>query len=226
MMIDATPAASRFVPWRLLVVTAVLFVGAVVALIALWFSDRPPLTPGAPVPIAHAADPAVPGDGGTAPSENHTGPVTSADGFLHLGDPASVFDDSVPAVARLDPALLSAVRAAARDASAQGITFEVNSGWRSPALQQQMLDGAVADYGSRAEAARWVSTPEKSLHVSGQAIDLGSLDTTAWLRENGDAYGLCQVYENESWHFELRREAPRTGCPALYRDPTEDPRLR
>lgn len=75
---------------------------------------------------------------------------------------ASVFDDDLPAVSRLQPDLLEAVRTAARDAEHEGVRFVVNSGWRSPALQEALLDGAVAQYGSREEAARWVSTPATS----------------------------------------------------------------
>lgn len=47
----------------------------------------------------------------------------------------------------------------------------VNSGWRSPAYQEELLDRAVSTYGSRDEAARWVATPKTSAHVSGAAAD-------------------------------------------------------
>ena len=73
-----------------------------------------------------------------------------------------------------------ALRSAAADA---GIDFRVNSGWRSPAYQEQLLDEAVARYGSRAAAARWVATPATSPHVSGDAVDLADSDATAWLAE-------------------------------------------
>lgn len=137
----------------------------------------------------------------------------------------TVFDD-VPAVTRLRPDLLGAVRHAARDADAEGVRFTVNSGWRSPALQEQLLDEAVAEYGSRQEAARWVSTPETSLHVRGAAIDIGGWDAATWLQQNGARYGLCQIYDNEAWHFELRADAPQAGCPRKYWDPTDDPRMQ
>jgi len=61
--------------------------------------------------------------------------------------------------------------------------------------------------------------------VSGDAIDLGR-DAAAWLSEHGAAYGLCQIYGNESWHYELRLEAVDHGCPPTYADPTQDPRMR
>ncbi|KRA39168.1 MULTISPECIES: M15 family metallopeptidase [unclassified Nocardioides] len=141
-------------------------------------------------------------------------------------DGVTVHDDSYPAVANLDSDLLQALRDAADDAAASGITFQVNSGWRSEAYQEQLLDDAVDEYGSREEAARWVATPETSAHVSGDAVDISQGDATTWLARHGSSYGLCQVYRNEPWHFELRPEARQIGCPRPYADPTEDPRLQ
>jgi zinc D-Ala-D-Ala carboxypeptidase len=132
----------------------------------------------------------------------------------------TVFDDEVPGVAKLDPALLAALRQAATDA---GIEFSVVSGWRSPAYQRQLLREAVAEYGSEQEAARWVARPNRSAHVSGDAVDIAP---TAWLSEHGAQYGLCQIYGNEPWHFELRPEAVAHGCPPTYADPTQDPRMQ
>ena len=141
-------------------------------------------------------------------------------------DGTTVFDDDVPAVSHLDPALLHALRQAARDAADEGLTFYVNSGWRTPAYQEHLLDEAVAKYGSRAEAARWVATPTTSPHVSGDAVDIGHADAATWLSEHGAAYGLCQIYDNEPWHYELRPDAVDHGCPRTYADPTHDPRMQ
>ena len=149
-----------------------------------------------------------------------------ADGAINTEQPLSVFDTEHPAITQLDPALRAALQAAATDATAEGIEFEVNSGWRSPELQEQLLEQAISNYGSREEAARWVASPETSSHVTGEAIDIGPFDASYWLTQNGAAYGLCQTYGNESWHFELRTEAPTSGCPDPYADPTEDPRLQ
>lgn len=148
------------------------------------------------------------------------------DGSIDAEQPLSVFDTEHAAITQLDPALLAALQAAATDAAAEGIEFEVNSGWRSPELQEQLLEQAISNYGSREEAARWVATPETSSHVTGEAIDIGPFDASYWLTQYGAAYGLCQTYGNESWHFELRPDAPVSGCPPLYADPTEDPRLQ
>jgi zinc D-Ala-D-Ala carboxypeptidase len=147
-----------------------------------------------------------------------------ADGALPDG--ATVFDDDLPAVANLDPALLGALRQAATDAAGDGVELFVNSGWRSPAYQEQLLQEAVAEYGSEEEAARWVATAETSPHVSGDAVDVGPSDATAWLSENGAEYGLCQIYGNEPWHYEVRPEAIDQGCPSMYADPTQDPRMQ
>src|SRR5919198_1385187 len=122
-------------------------------------------------------------------------------------DGVTVFDDEIPAVANLDPDLLGALRRAATDAADDGVEFVVNGGWRSPEYQEQLRHEAVTKYGSEKEAARWVATPNTSAHVSGDAVDIGPFDATAWLSERGAKYGLCQIYSNESWHYELRPEA-------------------
>ena len=171
-----------------------------------------------------------PGDAGlgigdrVAAEVDGDGNVAWADGALPDG--ASVYDDGYPGIARLQPELLAALRAAAADAGASGIEFVVNSGWRSPEYQTRLLRDAVAGYGSEEEAARWVATAQTSAHVSGDAIDIGGVDATDWLSIHGAAHGLCQIYGNEPWHFELRPEAPATGCPPMYADPTEDPRMQ
>ena len=154
------------------------------------------------------------------------GGLTSADGLIGDGERVSVFDTDLPAVANLDPALLEAVQRAAGDAAAEDVEFLVTSGWRSPAMQQQLLDDAIRLYASEEEAARWVASPETSQHVSGDAIDIGPFDATYWISLNGAAYGLCQIYANETWHFELRPDAVTQGCPEQYLDPTYDPRTQ
>jgi zinc D-Ala-D-Ala carboxypeptidase len=141
-------------------------------------------------------------------------------------DGATIFDDESPGVANLDPDLLGALRQAATDAPDDGVEFVVDSGWRSPEYQSQLLREAISKYGSEAEAARWVATPETSAHVSGDAVDIGPSDATAWLSARGAEYGLCQIYGNEPWHYELRPEAIDHGCPPMYADPTHDPRMQ
>ncbi|WP_066360340.1 M15 family metallopeptidase [Herbidospora mongoliensis] len=138
----------------------------------------------------------------------------------------TVFDEEYPGVTHLAPDLLRALREAATDAAEDEVTFYVNSGWRSPKRQNELLREAVAKYGSKEEAARWVATAKRSRHVSGDAVDIGRLDATAWLSEHGAEYGLCQIYRNEPWHYELRTDAIDHGCPRMYADPTQDPRMQ
>ncbi|WP_116452101.1 M15 family metallopeptidase [Blastococcus litoris] len=141
-------------------------------------------------------------------------------------DGVTVFDDAFPAVTGLDPELRDALRRAATEAAEDGIAFSVSSGWRSAAYQEQLLREAVSEHGSAEEAARWVATAETSPHVTGDAVDIGPTDAMSWLSAHGDAYGLCQIYGNEPWHYELRPAAVDDGCPAPYADPTHDPRMR
>jgi LAS superfamily LD-carboxypeptidase LdcB len=165
-----------------------------------------------------------------SPSRNPSRPISfrralgEADGAVPAG--TTVFDDAIPGVAKLDPALLSALRLAATDAAEDGVELLVDSGWRSRAYQERLLQQAVSKYGSYAEAARWVATPDTSPHVSGDAVDIGPSEAAAWLSIHGAAYGLCQIYGNEPWHYELRPEAVDRGCPPMYADPTHDPRMQ
>jgi D-alanyl-D-alanine carboxypeptidase len=154
------------------------------------------------------------------------GVLDEADGVIPDEVAVSVFDEELPAVGRLDPDLLDALRRAATEAEADGVGLRVTSGWRSPEYQQQLLQDAVVEYGSQEEAARWVSTAETSAHVSGEAVDIGPSDAADWLSAHGAAYGLCQIYRNEPWHYEVRPDAVDDGCPRMYADPTEDPRMQ
>jgi D-alanyl-D-alanine carboxypeptidase len=159
-----------------------------------------------------------------APRSEQHGALGEADGAVP--DATTVFDDEIPGVAKLDPALLGALRQAAADAAAEGVELFVDSGWRSPEYQEQLLREAVAKYGSQAEAARWVATPDTSAHVSGDAVDVGPSDAAAWLTGHGAGYALCRTYGNEPWHFELRPDAIDRGCPPPYVDATHDPRMQ
>ena len=172
----------------------------------------------------HRADAPRRGDRRRPLAATSRGALGEADGAVPDG--TTVFDDEIPGVANLDPALLGALRQAATDAADDGVEFVVDSGWRSPEYQEQLLREAVSKYGSEAEAARWVATPDTSAHVSGDAVDIGPSAATAWLSEHGAEYGLCQIYGNEPWHYELRPEAIDHGCPAHVRRPYARPRMR
>jgi zinc D-Ala-D-Ala carboxypeptidase len=179
-----------------------------------------------PTAVLHADRRAALGEPGAPPHRGalpESGGLGEADGAVPDG--TTVFDDDVPGVANLNPDLLGALREAATDAEGDGVEFLVDSGWRSRAYQEHLLQDAISKYGSEAEAARWVATPDTSPHVSGDAVDIGPSDAAEWLSEHGAQYGLCQIYANEPWHYELRPEAVDQGCPAMYADPTHDPRM-
>jgi zinc D-Ala-D-Ala carboxypeptidase len=191
----------------------------VIAAIAAALANALPassLTIESPLPAAGSPDHVV--------RIEHRRALGEADGAVPDG--TTVFDDGVPGVADLDPDLLAALRRAATEAAGDGVVFLVDSGWRSAAYQEHLLDEAVSKYGSREEAARWVATPETSAHVSGDAVDIGPADAATWLSAHGAAYGLCRIYANEPWHYELRPGAGDQGCPAMYADAAHDPRMR
>ncbi|MFC4586540.1 M15 family metallopeptidase [Sphaerisporangium corydalis] len=164
---------------------------------------------------ARWTDPVASGWWGTT---GHT--VGVGDGVVPDGGRLSPRDTGLPAIANLDPKLLRAVRKAADDASRDGIGIYLTSGWRSKAYQQRLLDEAIVKYGSEREARRYVDTPERSHHVTGQAVDIGPTDADDWLARHGTAYGLCQTYANEMWHFELTI-TPGGTCPTPLTDATD-----
>jgi D-alanyl-D-alanine carboxypeptidase len=209
---------TRRIP-RILLAGPLVAIAAIAA--ALAYQSPASSSSTAPPPVLRPEHRGVPGERGALPER---GALGEADGAVPDG--TTVFDDEVPGVANLDPALLGALREAATDAADDGVEFYVDSGWRSPEYQEQLLREAVSKYGSEEEAARWVATPDTSPHVSGDAVDIGHSDATAWLSKHGAEYGLCQIYANEPWHYELRPEAVDHGCPAMYADPTHDPRMQ
>jgi len=129
----------------------------------------------------------------------------------------SPYDVQNPAVGYLNPALLGAIQQAASAAAADGVSMTITSGWRSPEFQQQLLDDAVATYGSLAAARQVVQTPQRSRHVQGLAVDIGGPAADYWLMANGARFGLCRTYANELWHFELSADAAG-NCPPLLAD--------
>jgi D-alanyl-D-alanine carboxypeptidase len=206
---------------RILLVAPLVVIAAIVAVLAYQLPASMSSTSVTPTDVPRGDRRGAIGEPGALPER---GALGEADGALPDG--TTVFDDDIPGVANLDPDLLDALRQAATDAAGDGVEFFVTSGWRSPEYQEQLLQEAVAEYGSEKEAARWVATADTSPHVSGDAVDVGPDDATDWLSEHGAEYGLCQTWGNEPWHYELRPEAVDDGCPPMYEDPTEDPRMQ
>jgi D-alanyl-D-alanine carboxypeptidase len=142
------------------------------------------------------------------------GATDSWSGYLPDNTTLSPFDTSSQILAMLDPALLKAIQDAARSAQAQGVGITITSGWRSKGFQQRLFDDAVRRYGSVAMAQQFVASPEASRHVVGEAVDIAGNGASEWLIRNGAQFGLCQIYANENWHFELATDA-EGRCPPL-----------
>jgi len=160
-----------------------------------------------PVSTTEPTSPPVPLTIGPAATDTYGG-------WIPDGQTLSPFDVSNPAMAQLDPALLDAVQDAARAAAAQGVDLRINSGWRSKGFQQRLFDDAVRTYGSADIARQYVASPDVSKHVVGQAVDVAPVDADKWLIRNGAQFGLCQIYANEIWHFELAVDQ-QGNCPPL-----------
>ena len=232
---------TRRIP-RILVASPLVVIAAIAAAHGYPLPTSSPSAAASPIDVATNARPSTPGSAPPRTGATPSGTISRTDSGLvgrlrsehrALGEAdgavphgTRVFDDEIPGVANLDPSLLKALRRAATDAAKDGVEFFVESGWRSPNYQEQLLREAISEYGSAKEAARWVATPTTSPHVSGDAVDIGRFDATAWLSKHGAKYGLCQIYRNEPWHYELRPRAIDRGCPPMYADPTQDPRMQ
>ena len=160
-----------------------------------------------PVSTTEPTSPPVPLTIGPAATDTYGG-------WIPDGQTLSPFDVSNPALAQLDPPLLNAVQDAARAATAQGVDLRITSGWRSEGFQQRLFDDAVRHYGSADIARQFVASPDVSKHVVGQAVDVAPVDADWWLVRNGAQFGLCQIYANELWHFELAVHQ-QGNCPPL-----------
>lgn len=139
------------------------------------------------------------------------------EGVIPAEAPLTVDDDRHRAMTGLDAELRDALRSAQEAAKVDGIVFDVTSGWRSVDYQRWLLGDAIRTYGTEAIARQYVASPEGSSHVTGRAVDIGSLDAQLWLIEHGREWGLCQTYANERWHFEKATDAGGE-CPAAKAD--------
>jgi zinc D-Ala-D-Ala carboxypeptidase len=135
-------------------------------------------------------------------------------GYLPDGQTLSPFDAENPVVAWLDPPMLTAIQNAARNAESEGIDLRITSGWRTKGFQQRLFDDALRTYGSKEVAEQYVASPDTSRHVVGKAVDVGPVDADNWLLRNASRFGLCQIYANEIWHYELAADHGGS-CPPL-----------
>ena len=153
----------------------------------------------------------------SVPAPTDVSQLTDDDGYIPEGTSLTL-DSDLPAVQRLDPQLLEALRAADRTAvDEHGTTITIVDGWRSLRYQEYLFEQAVQKYGSEHEAERWVKRGADSAHVSGNAVDIGTADAMDFLSRFGSEWGNCQIYANEAWHFELAT-TPGGECPQLLAD--------
>lgn len=142
------------------------------------------------------------------------GAVDTWSGWLPDGRTFNPFDTSVQPIAELNPLLLRAVQDATHAAAAQNVNIVITSGWRSRGFQQRLFADGIRMYGSPEAASEFVASPGVSRHVVGAAVDIGGDGASEWMIRNGSRFGLCQIYANENWHFELATDAAGT-CPPL-----------
>lgn len=168
-----------------------------------------------PLGVGPAADApsvgTVPGGGALSIG---TAAVDTTGGSIPDGQLVSPFDVKNPVVGFLDPPLQAAIQQATRAAATEGVDIELTSGWRSKGFQKRLFDDAVATYGSAEVASQFVASPDGSMHVVGKAVDVGPVAADDWMIANGARFGLCQIYANEIWHFELALDA-QGACPPL-----------
>lgn len=117
----------------------------------------------------------------------------------------------------LDPTFAAGVYEMTQAAHAAGIPLQITSAYRSPELQAQLYERAIAKYGSPEAARKWVAPPGRSQHNHGLAVDFavnGSLirdpnsPEARWIRENAARYGLSVPMDWEPWQVELASSRP------------------
>ena len=64
--------------------------------------------------------------------------------------------------------------------------------------------------------ASWAMATARTMD-SPRPVDIGPTAAALWLRQHGNRYGLCQIYANEMWHYELATE-PGGICPRPIAD--------
>ena len=134
-------------------------------------------------------------------------------------DGTTVFDDDVPGVANLDPALLAPC-AGPRRRRRDGVEFVVNSGWRSPAYQEQLLREAVSPVRLAAEARPLGGHARRtSAHVSGDAVDIGPAEPRRGCPSTAPRTGCARSTATSPGTTSCARRRRASGCPRDVRRP-------
>ncbi|MEY4863798.1 MAG: hypothetical protein RLZ51_1893 [Pseudomonadota bacterium] len=89
----------------------------------------------------------------------------------------------------------------------------ITSAYRSPELQAQLYEAAVAKYGSPEAARKWVAPPGRSQHNIGMAVDFADASgrllrdpnsrEAQWIAANAARFGLDVPMSWEPWQVEL-----------------------
>lgn len=160
----------------------------------------------------------VPGAAADHPTEN--APAASRDTAGPETGPKCAtnaeYVDEAPTGLRSD--VVAGWRAIEKAANADGVIVCLNDGKRSTAQQQAQYDEYVKRYGAEA-ADQLVLPPDKSAHVTGNAIDVQPQPAYRWLQATKGRLGFCRIYDNEPWHFEYDVAYFRAGCPARLPKP-------
>ena len=143
-----------------------------------------------------------------------------ADG--RLPDGVTVADDTYPAVAEPRPGAAGGALRSVGRGWVPASTVQRQRRLALPRYEEQLLDEAVATYGSRAAAARWVATPATSSHVWGTRWTSRTPTTRPGSRGTAPGTGCARVFRNEPWHYELAARGRRRRVPG----PVHRPHLR
>ena len=100
-----------------------------------------------------------------------------------------------------------------------GVAFSSTAAGVPRSTRQQLLDEAISKYGSEAEAARWVATPNTSAHVSGDAVDVGPSDAAAWLSRARRRVRAVPDLRQRALALRTAPRSRRSGLPSHVRRP-------
>ena len=165
-------------------------------------SATSPTSPTSTSKSATSAPPSADGENGDCENTSHDTPADEAVKFSGMTHGTQ-------------QAFLTAQKAA----QATGLSFVLNSGYRSAAYQQRVFDCWVKQLGSPQAARQYALPPSESAHVQGYAMDIAPPSAAAWLESTAGKYGLCRRYQDETWHFEYQSRYKTQGCPALLPHP-------
>jgi hypothetical protein len=116
------------------------------------------------------------------------------------------------AITGLQPQFRDKVWELLQAAQADGLNLRITSAYRSPEVQAQLWENALATYGSEEAARKWVAPPGRSQHNRGTAVDFagpGGLLRDAnspeaqWLAANAGRFGLDIPMSWEPWQVEM-----------------------